>query len=174
MSHSRARITLRYPARFMLAAAMNPCACGLHGAEGGRCTCDPAVVARYRSRVSGPLLDRIDLHIGVPAVPVEDLRAVGSVESSDAVPVRVTAAHEREHQRFRHVPEVGANSHMRSREIRGWCPLNDAPDRILRQAMTRLALSARAHDRVLQVARTIADLEGASRLSSHHVGGAVQ
>ena len=174
VSHSRARVTLRYPARFMLAAAMNPCACGLHGAEGDRCTCDPAAVARYRSRVSGPLLDRIDLHIEVPAVPVEDLRAVGSVERSDVVRARVTVARERQRQRFYRVPEVGANSHMRSREIRRWCPLDDAPARILRQAMARLALSARAHDRVLKVARTIADLEGASRLSSHHVGEAIQ
>ena len=174
VSHSRARVTLRYPARFMLAAAMNPCACGLHGAEGDRCTCDPAAVARYRSRVSGPLLDRIDLHIEVPAVPVEDLRAVASVEPSDAVRARVTAARERQHQRFRRVPEVGANSHMRSREIRRWCTLDDAPARILRQAMTRLTLSARAHDRVLKVARTIADLEEASRLSAHHVGEAIQ
>ena len=174
VSHSRARTTLRYPARFMLAAAMNPCACGLHGAEGDRCTCDPAAVARYRSRVSGPLLDRIDLHIEVPAVPVEDLRAVGSVEPSDAVRARVTAARERQHQRFRGVPELGANSHMGSQEIRRWCALEDASARILRQAMTRLALSARAHDRVLKVARTIADLEGANRLSAHHVGEAIQ
>ena len=174
VSHSRARVTLRYPARFMLAAAMNPCACGLHGAEGDRCTCDPAAVGRYRSRVSAPLLDRIDLHIEVPAVPVEDLRAVGSAEPSDAVRARVTAARERQHRRFHRVPDVGANSHMRSWEIRRWCPLDDAPARILRQVMTRLALSARAHDRVLKVARTIADLEGASRLSAHHVGEAIQ
>ena len=174
VSNSRARITLRYPARFMLAAAMNPCACGLYGAEEDRCTCDPAAVARYRSRVSGPLLDRIDLHIEVPAVPVEDLRAVGSAEPSDTVRARVKAAHERQRQRFRRVTEVWANSHMRSREIRRWCPLDDAPARILRQAMTRMALSARAHDRVLKVARTIADLEGASRLGAHHVGEAIQ
>jgi magnesium chelatase family protein len=174
VSHSRARSTLTYPARFMLAAAMNPCACGLHGAEGDRCTCDPAAVARYRSRVSGPLLDRIDLHIEVPSVPVEDLRAVGSAEPSGAVRARVAAARERQNQRFHRVPGVGANSHMSSREIRRWCPLDDAAARILRQAMTRLTLSARAHDRVLKVARTIADLERADRLNSHHVGEAIQ
>ena len=174
VSHSRARSRLRYPARFMLAAAMNPCPCGLYGAEGDRCTCDPGSVARYRSRVSGPLLDRIDLHIEVPAVPIEDLRAVGSAELSDAVRVRVTAARERQHRRFRRAPELGANSHMSSREIRRWCPLDDASARILEQAMTRLALSARAHDRVLKVARTIADLEGAASLSAHHVGEAIQ
>jgi magnesium chelatase family protein len=174
VSHSRARVTLRYPARFMLAAAMNPCPCGLYGAEGDRCTCDPAAVARYRSCVSGPLLDRIDLHIEVPAVPFEDLRAVGSVEPSHVVRARVTAARERQHQRFRRAPAVGANSHMGSPEIRRWCALDDASARILRLAMTRLALSARAHDRVLKVARTIADLEGSSRLNSHHVGEAIQ
>ena len=174
VSHSRARVTLRYPARFMLAAAMNPCACGLYGADGDRCTCDPAAVARYRSRVSGPLLDRIDLHIEVPAVPVEDLRGVGSAEPSEVVRARVTAARMRQHERFRRVPDVVANSHMGSREIRRWCALDDASVRILRKAMTRLALSARAHDRVLKVARTIADLEGVSRLNFHHVGEAIQ
>ena len=174
VSHSRARVTLRYPARFMLAAEMNPCACGLYGADGDRCTCDPAAVARYRSRVSGPLLDRIDLHIEVPAVPVEDLRGVGSAERSEVVRARVTAARMRQHERFRRVPDVVANSHMGSREIRRWCALDDASARILRKAMTRLALSARAHDRVLKVARTIADLEGVSRLNFHHVGEAIQ
>ena len=174
VSHSRARATLRYPARFMLVAAMNPCPCGLHGTEGDRCTCDPAAVARYRARVSGPLLDRIDLHIEVPAVPVEDLRAGGSEESSDTVRARVSAARERQHRRFCDAPEVGANSHMGSREIQRWCALDDASARILGQAMTRLALSARAHDRVLKVARTIADLEGVARLSAHHVGEAIQ
>ena len=174
VSHSRARATLRYPARFMLAAAMNPCPCGLYGADGDRCTCDPASVARYRARVSGPLLDRIDLHIEVPAVAVEELRAVGSAEPSDTVRARVTAARERQHRRFRGAPDVGANSHMGSQEVGRWCALDDAPARILRQAMTRLALSARAHDRVLKVARTIADLEGAARLSVLHVGEAIQ
>ncbi len=174
VTHARARSTLRYPARFMLAAAMNPCPCGLYGAEGDRCTCDPAHVARYRSRLSGPLLDRIDLHIEVPAVPVEELRAAGSAEPSDTVRARVTAARERQHHRFRRAPEIGANSHMRSREIRRWCAMDDASTRILGQAMTRLGLSARAHDRVLKVARTIADLEGADRLGVHHVGEAIQ
>ena len=174
VSHSRARSTLRYPARFMLAAAMNPCPCGLYGAEGGRCTCDPASVARYRARVSGPLLDRIDLHIEVPAVPVEELRAVGSAERSEIVRARVTTARQRQRQRFRRSPGVGANSHMGSRELRRWCTLDDAPARILRQAMTHLALSARAHDRVLKVARTIGDLEGAGSLTAQHVGEAIQ
>ena len=174
VSHARARVTLQYPARFMLAAAMNPCPCGMNGVEGDRCTCDPAHVARYRSRVSGPLLDRIDLHIEVPAVPIEDLRAVGPAESSDTVRARVTAARERQHRRFRRAPDVGANSQMRSREIRRWCALDDESARILGKAMTRLALSARAHDRVLKVARTIADLEGVGPLSARHVGEAVQ
>jgi magnesium chelatase family protein len=174
VSHSRARATLCYPARFMLAAAMNPCACGLHGAEGDRCTCDPSAVARYRSRVSGPLLDRIDLHVEVPAVPVEDLRSACSGESSDTVRARVAAARERQHRRFRNAPMVVANGHMGSREIRRWCSLDDAPTRILRQAMSRLSLSARAHDRVLKVARSIADLEGAGRLDCSHVAEAVQ
>ncbi len=146
----------------------------MHGAEGDRCTCDPAHVARYRARVSGPLLDRIDLHIEVPAVPVEDLRAVGSAEPSDTVRARVMAARERQHHRFRHAPELGANSHMRSREIRRWCSLDDASARILEKAMIRFALSARAHDRVLKVARTIADLEGVGPLSAHHVAEAIQ
>lgn len=174
VTHSRARSRLQYPARFMLAAAMNPCPCGLYGAEGDRCTCDPGAVGRYRARVSGPLLDRIDLHIEVPAVPVEKLRAVGSEEASDTVRARVTAARERQHQRFRGAPELTANSHMGSREIRRWCALDDGSARILARAMTRLALSARAHDRVLKVARTIADLEGTADISADHVGEAVQ
>jgi magnesium chelatase family protein len=119
-------------------------------------------------------LDRIDLHIAVPTVPVDDLRANGSAEPSEIVRSRVAAARERQHRRFRGTPGVGANSHMDSREIRRWCPLDDASARILGQAMTRLALSARAHDRVLKVARTIADLEGAAGLSAHHVGEAIQ
>jgi len=174
VSHSRARATLRYPAQFMLAAAMNPCPCGLYGAEGDRCTCDPAAVARYRGRISGPLLDRIDLHIEVPAVPVEKLRAVGSEEPSATVRIRVAAARKLQHSRFSHAPDIGANSRMGSREIRRWCALDDAAARVLSQAMTRLALSARAHDRVLKVARTIADLEGAKRLTAHHVSEAIQ
>ena len=174
VSHSRARSTLRYPARFVLAAAMNPCPCGFYGADGDRCTCDPSAVARYRGRISGPLLDRIDLHIEVPAVPIEKLRGVGSEEPSDTVRARVAAARERQRRHFCGAPEVGANSHMGSRDIRRWCALDDAPARILGQAMTRLALSARAHDRVLKVARTIADLEGATRLNVHHVGEAIQ
>ena len=120
-------------------------------------------------------LDRIDLHIEVPAVPIEKLReGVGSEEPSDIVRARVAAARERQRRRFCRAPEVGANSHMESRDIRRWCALDDAPARILGQAMTRLALSARAHDRVLKVARTIADLEGATRLNVHHVGEAIQ
>jgi magnesium chelatase family protein len=153
---------------------MNPCPCGLFGAEGDWCTCDPAAVARYRARVSGPLLDRIDLHIEVPAVPVEDLMAIGSAEPSDVVWSRVTAARNLQNHRFRRAPEVGPKSQMRSREIRRWCALDDASAGILGKAMTRLALSARAHDRVLKVARTIADLEGAACLSAHHVGEAIQ
>ena len=174
VSHSRARATLRYPARFMLAAAMNPCPCGLHGAEGDRCTCVPAAVNRYRGRVSGPLLDRIDLHVTVPAVAFEELSASGPAEASRLVRARVANVRDQQRQRFERCRNVRANGHMGPRDIRRWCALDDAGSRILRKAMSRLTLSARAHDRVLKVARTIADLDGAPSLRADHVGEAIQ
>ena len=174
VSHSRARATLKYPARFMLAAAMNPCPCGLNGSDGDRCACLPSAVGRYRGRISGPLLDRIDLHVTVPAVPFEDMSDWEPAEASRLVRARVSEASDRQRQRFKRCGSVRANGHMGPRGIRRWCALDDAGSRILRRAVTRLALSARAHDRVLKVARTIADLDGASSPRADHVGEAIQ
>lgn len=174
ITHARARSHLRYPARFMLVAAMNPCPCGLHGSADDRCVCDPAVVARYRRRISGPLLDRIDLHVEVPPVPFEKLAELHGGERSSVVRGRVTEARERQRRRFGDGTGVGTNAAMGPRDIRKQCRLDERSVHILRRAVTRLGLSARAHDRVLKVARTIADLDGASSLSARHVAEAVQ
>lgn len=170
----RANLSLTYPARFMLAAAMNPCPCGFHGHETRECTCPPPLVQRYLSRLSGPLLDRIDLHVEVPAVQPRDLsdRRVG--ETSAAVRERVTAARELQRARFRGRRGMFANAHMRPREIREFCRIGEGSEALLRRAINKLGFSARAYHRVLKIARTIADLEGAGTIGTPHVAEAIQ
>lgn len=170
----RARLAVTYPARFMLVAAMNPCPCGWHGDGLGRCTCHPAQVERYLSRLSGPLLDRIDVHVEVPALRPDELQARRAGEASERIRARVVAARERQLARFREHPGVYANAHMGPREVRRFCRLDDAGEALLRGAITRLGLSARAYHRVLKLARTIADLEGADSIAAVHVAEAVQ
>ena len=160
---SRAAITLSYPARFMLAAAMNPCPCGYLGDPTHRCHCTPMQVERYLSRLSGPLLDRIDIHLEVPAVAYRDLASQAPEESSAAVRARVERARQRQRERFAGMAGLHANAHMTAREIRRFCRLTEPVELLLRQAVARLGLSARAYHRVLKIARTIADLDGAAR-----------
>lgn len=167
-------VSLTYPARFMLAAAMNPCPCGYHGDSTHLCRCDPLAIERYLARVSGPLLDRIDIHLAVPAVAYKDLAGQHSEESSAAIRARVEAARQRQRDRFRDQPGIYANAHMSARDLRRHCRLSDPVEVLLRTAITRLGLSARAYHRVLKIARTIADLAQANELEPAHVQEAVQ
>jgi magnesium chelatase family protein len=171
---SRAAISLTYPSRFMLAAAMNPCPCGYYGDAQRRCSCPALGVQRYLARVSGPLLDRIDLHVEVPAVPYRELSDKRSGEPSAAVRERVVAARDRQRIRFAGMPGMFANAHMRAREIREFCRLGDAGESLLRAAISRLGFSARAYHRVLKIARTLADLDGMDEIGTAHVAEAVQ
>ncbi len=170
----RARVSLTYPARVMLAAAMNPCPCGHHGDGTDRCACGDAVVHRYLSRVSGPLLDRIDVHAEVPRVSARSLTARTPGEPSEAVRTRVLAARARQLHRFRDRPGLFANAHMASRDVRQLCPVGEPALALLRAAIARLGLSARAYTRVLKLARTIADLDGVERIGAEHVAEAIQ
>jgi magnesium chelatase family protein len=171
---SRAVVSLTYPARFMLAAAMNPCPCGYFGDPTHRCQCVPQAVERYLSRVSGPLLDRVDIHLEVPAVAYRDLTGDQAAEPSGAIRVRVERARELQMMRFRDQPGVHANGHMSARDLRKHCRLAEPAEAILRTALTRLSLSARAYHRVLKIARTIADLAGVEDIGVQHVSEAIQ
>ncbi|HTL05862.1 MAG TPA: YifB family Mg chelatase-like AAA ATPase [Gemmatimonadales bacterium] len=174
VSLSRAAARLSFPARFTLVAAMNPCPCGHLGSSQRSCHCPEALVERYLARISGPLLDRIDLHLRVPPVPYEDLAGEASAEPSARIRERVEAARRRQCERFRAHPGVHLNAHMGSREVRRYCRQSAAIAELLRAAVDRLGLSARAWHRVLKVARTIADLAGADQLEPAHVREAVQ
>ncbi len=171
---SRAAMSLTYPARFMLAAAMNPCPCGYSGDPLHPCSCGPLAIERYRSRVSGPLLDRIDIHLEVPAVAYGELMGEASGEPSRVVRGRVEQARQVQRERFRKQPGIYANAHMSARDLRRHCRLSTAVESMLRQAVTRLGLSARAYHRVLKIARTIADLGGEADLTTVHVSEAIQ
>jgi magnesium chelatase family protein len=171
---SRAALSLTFPAQFMLVAAMNPCPCGYRGDPVHRCRCAPPEVERYRSRVSGPLLDRIDIHLEVPAVPYRDLTSSPGEESSAAIRARVEEAREIQRRRFGDRPGLHANARMAARDVRRHCSLTGPVEALLREAVTRLGLSARAYHRVLKIARTIADLGGSEALAPNHVSEAIQ
>jgi magnesium chelatase family protein len=170
----RARIALTYPARFMLVAAMNPCPCGHFGTGSARCVCRPAQVERYVGRVSGPLLDRIDLHIEVPSLAGERLTDERRGESSAVLRERVRLARDRQLRRFATSAAGAYNGEMEPRELREHCRIDAVGERLLRSAVQRLGLSARAFHRVLRVARTIADLAGADNIAAAHLAEAVQ
>jgi len=171
---SRAATSLCYPARFMLAAAMNPCPCGYFGDIARACTCGSVGVERYLARISGPLLDRIDIHIEVPAVPYRELSRDRQGESSAVIRGRVDAARAVQVERFRSRPGLYANAHMTPRDLRTYCALAAEAESLLTTAIARLKLSARAYHRILKIARTIADLAGAARIEQAHVSEAVQ
>lgn len=171
---SRAAVSLTYPARFILAAAMNPCPCGWYGDPVRQCRCGPEGVAKYLGRISGPLLDRIDIHLAVPAVQWQDLSSTEPAEPSAAIRVRVEAARLRQRERFAGRAGVFANAHMGARDLRRWCKVSAPVEELLRTAITRLGLSARAYHRVLKLARTIADLEGTEEIGAPHVREAIQ
>jgi magnesium chelatase family protein len=171
---ARARISLRFPSRFLLVAAMNPCPCGFFGDGTERCICDPGLVLRYRGRVSGPLLDRIDLHVPVDRVPFKELASKGDGSESPAIRGRVRRAREIQAARFQGVEGVFANGQMGPREIRRHCRPTRKVAQILQRALDHLGLSARAYHRILKVARTIADLDGSQTMGTGHVGEAIQ
>ena len=171
---SRAALALTYPARFMLVAAMNPCPCGYFTDPRHGCRCAPLEIERYRSRVSGPLLDRIDIHLEVPSVAYRELVAGEAEELSAAIRARVELARVLQRERFRGQHGVHANAHMAARDLRKHCRVGEPVEALLRNAVNRLGLSARAYHRVLKIARTIADLEGAEELATAHVAEAIQ
>ena len=171
---SRAAVSLTYPARFILAAAMNPCPCGWYGDPVRNCRCGEEGVQKYLSRISGPLLDRIDIHLAVPAVQWQDLSSTEPAEPSAAVRARVEAARARQRERFAERPGIYANAHMGARDLRKWCKVEGSVEALLRNAISRLGLSARAYHRVLKLARTIADLAGSEGIEPSHVREAIQ
>ncbi len=172
---ARASMSLSFPARFMLAAAMNPCPCGYFNDKSHECLCTPPMIQRYVAKISGPLLDRIDIHIEVPAVQYKELRGGAAAEGSAQIRARVMAARERQRERFnKHGEKIYANAQMTTRQIRTYCELGPDAERLLERAMQQQGLTARAHDRILKVARTIADLEGAERLAVPHLAEAIQ
>lgn len=161
---SRANSQVRFPANFQLVAAMNPCPCGYYGDKSGRCQCRPEQIKRYQEKLSGPLLDRIDLHITVPALPASDLQSAQRGESSAAVRERVIQAYQRQQAR-----QGKANNELSPSELDQFAPLGDAESRIVAMAQSRLNLSARGYHRVLRVARTIADLAGSEAIQTPHL-----
>jgi magnesium chelatase family protein len=173
---ARASMSLTFPARFMLAAAMNPCPCGYHGSGQRECPCSPTMIQRYVSKISGPLMDRIDIHIDVPAVNYKELRGSDSkAESSAQIRERVVKARDVQLNRFAAAGERNySNAQMSSRQIRAYCDLGTDSERMLERAMQQQGLSARAHDRILKVARTIADMEASPQIESKHIAEAIQ
>jgi magnesium chelatase family protein len=170
---SRAKYTIEYPCSFMFVASMNPCPCGYYGDPTHHCVCTPGQIQRYMNRISGPLLDRMDLHIEVPVVPFNQLSQMQQGEPSEVIRARVIAARKRQEERFREFKGVYCNAQMSERMIHQFCEPDEASLNMLRMAMERLHLSARAYNRILKVARTIADIEGTERVQSHHIAEAI-
>lgn len=165
---SRSQMSLSFPARFMLVGAMNPCPCGFHGDQTRECRCTGAIIQRYLGKISGPLLDRIDLHVDVAAVPYQELRGKAGGQNSTIMRERVLAARERQLARGFY------NAHIPPGEIRSLCALDAQGEQTLEMAVRRMSLSARAHDRILKVARTIADLSGTPQIAAKHLAESVQ
>ena len=171
---SRSRLSVEYPANFMLVCAMNPCPCGHFTDPAKECTCNQMAIQKYLAKVSGPLLDRIDLHIEVPAVKYKDLSSREAGEKSALVRGRVIGARSIQTERFKGRKGLFSNADMQSREVREFCRLDSGGEELLKTAITKLGLSARAYDRILKVARTIADLASTPEIRPEHVGEAIQ
>jgi magnesium chelatase family protein len=177
---SRARGTLTFPANFQLVGAMNPCPCGYYGDPVKACTCSNSTITRYQKRISGPLLDRIDIHVEVPRVEYEKLSDDRLGERSEMLQGRVEAARDRQRERFTNLdgsgkhPAIACNADMRPAEVRRFCQLDETGSTLMRTAMNQLHLSARAYHRVLKLARTIADLAGSEAIAPNHLAEALQ
>ncbi|MBN1251469.1 MAG: YifB family Mg chelatase-like AAA ATPase [Bacteroidales bacterium] len=171
---SRAKFTVEYPASFMLISSMNPCPCGYYNHPEKDCVCSVGVVQKYLNKISGPLLDRIDIHIEVVPVPFSKLSEIKPSEDSKTIRKRVINAREIQSERFKDMPEVYANAQMSSKQIRKYCQINDSGQILLKNAMEKLGLSARAYDRILKVARTIADLAANENIETEHLAEAIQ
>jgi magnesium chelatase family protein len=171
---SRSRISIEYPASFMLIASMNPCPCGYYNHPEKECVCLPGAVQKYLNRISGPLLDRIDIHIEVVPVPFDRLSEHRQAEKSETVRYRVLKARMVQQKRFSQEPGIHCNAMMTPQLLREYSALNDAGHSLLKNAMTKLGLSARAYDRILKVSRTIADLEEYENIQPAHVAEAIQ
>ena len=170
---SRAKYTVEYPCSFMFVASMNPCPCGYYGDPTHHCVCTPGQIGRYLSKISGPLLDRIDLHVEVPVVPFSQLSQMRSGESSSAIRERVIKARQIQQHRYKDYKGIYCNAQMTERMIHLFAEPDERSLDMLRTAMERLSLSARAYSRILKVARTIADLEGSEKIQSHHIAEAI-
>jgi magnesium chelatase family protein len=170
---SRAKFSVEYPASFMLVASMNPCPCGFYNHPTKPCVCGPGMVQKYLSRISGPLLDRIDIHLEVVPVPFNELTEMKPGEKSETVRQRVIFAREIQRERF-HDTEIYCNAQMNTKLLHQYCVPDQAGHHLLKNAMEKLGLSARAYDRILKVSRTIADLEGAESIQADHLGEAIQ
>lgn len=173
VSISRAKFTVTYPSNFMLIAAMNPCPCGYYNHPEMDCVCAPGQVQKYLNKISGPLLDRIDLHVEVVPVPFEKLTEKSNGETSEKIRNRVIGARQIQEDRFKSKKETHANAHMGSRQLREVCPIDQAGHTLLKNAMEKLSLSARAYDRILKVARTIADLAQSEDIKTEHLAEAI-
>lgn len=171
---SRAKMTIDFPARFMLLASMNPCPCGFYNHPERECSCPPGAVQKYLNKISGPLLDRIDLHVEVTPISYNELTSAKAEESSSVIRSRVIQAGERQSERFRDHPGIYANAQMDSSLLKKICLLNAGGSALLRSAMEKLNLSARAYDRILKVARTVADLAGSDEIKTEHLAEAIQ
>ncbi len=171
---SRARFTVEYPASFMLVAAMNPCPCGFYNHPDKECVCSPGIVQKYLNKISGPLLDRIDLHVEVIPVPFKELNQERVAEMSEIIRNRVITARMLQEKRFESEKGVYCNAHMSTKLTRKICKVGEAGEELLKNAMQRLNLSARAYNRILKVARTIADLDQSQAISAEHLAEAIQ
>ncbi|RMI13434.1 MAG: ATP-binding protein [Calditrichaeota bacterium] len=171
---ARASLSITYPANFMLAAAMNPCPCGYSTDPTKECTCNPTQIQRYLARISGPLMDRIDIQIEVPAVKYRDLASESAGERSEVIRARVQKAREIQLRRFKDSKHLFCNADMQPRDIRRHCRVDDAGQQLLKMAITQLGLSARAYDRILKVSRTIADLADSPNILPEHISEAIQ
>jgi magnesium chelatase family protein len=171
---SRAAASVTFPSQFMLVAAMNPCPCGYYGDNQRQCRCTEVQIQRYRNKISGPLLDRIDIHVEVPAIRYRELTDSEPSESSEAMRERVVRARQKQQGRFADLQSVHCNATMGAREVRAFCEMEEHAAQMLKMAISDLHFSARAYDRILKVSRTIADLAGVDRIGPEHVSEAVQ
>lgn len=171
---ARAAQTLTFPARFMLIGAMNPCPCGFFGSPIHECNCGRQKITQYMAKISGPLLDRIDIHIEVPAVKFKELSSEEAGEPSEHIRARVNKARDRQLERFKSEKGIYCNAHMESKHLRSYCPIDNESLELLRRAITKLGLSARAYDRILKLSRTIADLDGTLDIHPQHVAESIQ